>query len=303
MGLWKKLSRTFVRYDSLELLEAAMNFYMGSYDALERASHAFEDLAERVDQFSEKEFEALKKRIPSLMMMDRGRATGVLIGGGLTEKQFESILSRAEVKSQLFYSAGFCRNTQKPPNYAKAAELLRKALSVRPKPRMYTLREVQADIKSLKVDVTDRIVTVESRHLPVFASENQVGSTADEVVSFRDVEFFGLSYLGLAKALVYGKMDLEEGSRACDVAAFYLEKTRHFDLNILVRGSCWFDKAMGNYYSGRWMEALEFYSTPRTPILENARFLCAYIPARTGHPRKGDLRCMYSKFYHLSNET
>jgi len=268
MSFFKKISSALSKYDSRQVLRVAVKNYLGSYEALERAAYSFEDLSGIVDQLSEKEFEALRKEIPSLMMVDRSRLASFVIGGGLTAKQFESVRSRAEVRSQLLYSAGFCRNTQKPPNYAKGVELLRAALKVRPKPRMYALREVQPDVEDLSVIVTDRIVTVESRHLPMFVSENQVESTANEVVSFRDAEFFGMAYMGLAKALTYSRVEPEEANHACDVAIYYLEKTRHFDLNILLRGICWFDKGMSNYYVGRVKEALDCY-TQAYPFYES----------------------------------
>jgi tetratricopeptide (TPR) repeat protein len=258
------------KHRSVQMLRSGINDYAGPNIVRKNAADTFESLAELVDKLPEKEFGALRKEIPQLVILDRGRLTSIVISGGLTSKQFESIVSRAEVKSHLLYSAGFCRTTQLPADFIRAIQLLETALRVRPKPKTYVLREVQPDIKALSVKVIDKPVNFQSFHVASIVSEGYTNEVADEVTSFRDTEFFGLTYLGLGRALLQSRGDLEKSLKCYDAAIWYLEKTRHFDLNILLRAACWFDKGMCNYYLSRFHEAIECYNLAQ-PMYESGK--------------------------------
>jgi tetratricopeptide (TPR) repeat protein len=258
MAFLKRISGLRLRqYRSEQMLKEGINHYMSG--DFSRASNMFEKLCEQIDGLPGQEFEVLRKELPMLLMADRGRLTSVAISGGLTGKQFESLKERGDVKSHLLYSAGFCQFSQKPSNCQKAIDLLKRSLNLRQKPKIYAFREVKSDISDLRVDVTDNVFKCESFHFSSFVSKDEIRGEVDEVASFRDAEFFGITYLVLAKALLYGHVDLEKASSCLDAALWYLEKTRHFDLNIILRGVCWFDKGTCNYYQKKFKEAMPFY--------------------------------------------
>jgi len=223
------------------------------------AADILESLAGRVDEMSEDEFEVFRKEIPNLVMTNRACISGVVISGGLTSEQHAMIRSRAEAKSYLLYSAGYCRHSIR--DYGKARSLLMQALNFRQKPKTYNFREVKSDPSSLRVEVTEKQVKLESVHVFPIVKRDQIEGEADEVVSFRDAEFFGTAYLWLAKTFLYGQRqktpeDFTNTEKCLDAAIWYLDKTRHFDLNIILRSVCWYDKGMCSYYQAKFKEAV-----------------------------------------------
>jgi tetratricopeptide (TPR) repeat protein len=252
-----KLPKFRIRdYDSVRMLREGISSH---FSRRLDAADTLESLAERVDKMSEDEFEVFRKEIPNLVMTNRACISGIVISGGLTSEQHAMIKSRAEVKSHLLYSAGYCRHSIR--DYGKAQSLLMQALNLRPKPKTYNFREVKSDPSNLGVEVTGKQVKLESVHVFPIVSRDQIEGEADEVVSFRDAEFFGTTYLWLAKAFLYGQgqktaEDFTNTEKCLDAAHWYLEKTRHFDLNIILRGVCCYDKGMCSYYQAKFKEAI-----------------------------------------------
>jgi len=277
MGFFKKLSRLITReYESVRVLKEGIdNYHSRAYAERSKAARIFEDLAKRIDTMSQDEFDAFRKLIPMLVITDRAAISSVIISGGLTSKQHETISSAAEAKSHLLYSAGFCNFAIQ--NYGNAMDLLQKALEIRPKPKLYNFREVKSDIEHWKIHVTENRVRRESVHAPSVVSKDQIEGEADEIVSFRDAEFFGITYLWLAKTLLYSRRrktpeDFKKIMECLDAAGWYLERTRHYDFNLMLRGASWYDKGMCNYYQNRFTDAVSNFNQA-LPVYERGKSL------------------------------